>query len=252
MPGAEPSIQRHAVLQPPLLALKPNPFSPQNTPLRARPSPGAAQLADALRPRAAVRPAERRVPPAPLRHAPRGGQRRAVGPLVDGAVQAGQPPGLPHVGRGAQIGVPRSLEAAWHGARGARKAQQAGTRLRSAGLERRPAAPPRPRLQAGDPWSLAPPRRYWLRFALLGSVEVPLYAWRRGRRAWALRAAASIGAYWAAVALLARRNWVATLYTLVVPYALSSLLLMFGNWWGGRARARGAARPMERASERLA
>lgn len=72
--------------------------------------------------------------------------------------------------------------------------------------------------------------RYWLRFALLGSIEVPLYAWRRGRRAWALRTAAAIAAYWVAVALLWRRNWVATLYTLVLPYAVSSLLLMFGNW----------------------
>lgn len=75
-----------------------------------------------------------------------------------------------------------------------------------------------------------PGRRYWLRFALLGSIEVPLYAWHRGRRACALRAAASIAAYWLAVGWLWRCNAVATLYTLVLPYALSSLLLMFGNW----------------------
>ncbi|GBF88896.1 fatty acid desaturase [Raphidocelis subcapitata] len=72
--------------------------------------------------------------------------------------------------------------------------------------------------------------RYWLRFALLGSVEVPLYAWRRGRRGWAVRAVAAIAGYWAVVGALYTRNPVATLYTLALPYALSSLLLMFGNW----------------------
>jgi hypothetical protein len=91
--------------------------------------------------------------------------------------------------------------------------------------------------------------RYWLRFALLGSVEVPLYAWRRGRRGWAARAAAAIAGYWAAVGALAARNPVATLYTLALPYALSSLLLMFGNWCappltpGPGARRRGC-RPL--------
>jgi hypothetical protein len=32
------------------------------------------------------------------------------------------------------------------------------------------------------------------------------------------------------VVLLWRRCWVATLYTLVLPYFISSFALMFGNW----------------------
>jgi len=46
-----------------------------------------------------------------------------------------------------------------------------------------------------------------------------------------VRTVSSIAAYWACIALLWQRNAVATLYTLVLPYFLSSLLLMFGNWW---------------------
>jgi hypothetical protein len=88
------------------------------------------------------------------------------------------------------------------------------------------------------PSSTLLPRSYWLRFALFGSVEVPLYAWRRGRRGWALRTGAAIAGYWAAVATLWGRNPVATLYTLVLPYALSSLLLMFGNWCDAGAHSR--------------
>jgi hypothetical protein len=71
---------------------------------------------------------------------------------------------------------------------------------------------------------------YWLRFMLLGVFELPLYALRRGRQAEAARAVLSMGANAAVVLLLARRCWVATLYTLVLPYLVSSLALMFGNW----------------------
>lgn len=65
---------------------------------------------------------------------------------------------------------------------------------------------------------------------LLGVFELPLYALRRGRQAEAARAVLSMGAHAAAVLLLWRRCWVATLYTLVLPYLVSSLALMFGNW----------------------
>ncbi|KAF8063047.1 REE1 [Scenedesmus sp. PABB004] len=76
--------------------------------------------------------------------------------------------------------------------------------------------------------------RYWLRFALASGVELPLYAARRGRVADAARAAASMAAGWAAAAALWARCPAATLYTLLLPYALSSLALMFGNWSAGR------------------
>jgi len=74
------------------------------------------------------------------------------------------------------------------------------------------------------------PPRYWLRFMLLGVFELPLYALQRGRRAEAVRAAASMALDATLTLLLWHRCWVATLYTLVLPYVISSLALMFGNW----------------------
>lgn len=65
---------------------------------------------------------------------------------------------------------------------------------------------------------------------LFGVFELPLYALTRKRYPEALRAAFSISANMVVVALLWRRCWVATLYTLVLPYFISSLALMFGNW----------------------
>jgi hypothetical protein len=65
---------------------------------------------------------------------------------------------------------------------------------------------------------------------LLASLELPLYAARRGRSREAATCAVSMACYWAGTALLARRCWVATLYTLLLPFVVSSLALMFGNW----------------------
>jgi hypothetical protein len=65
---------------------------------------------------------------------------------------------------------------------------------------------------------------------LLGVFELPLYALRHGRTLEAARAALSMVAGSCLVLLLWRRCWVATLYTLVLPYFISSLALMFGNW----------------------
>jgi hypothetical protein len=36
--------------------------------------------------------------------------------------------------------------------------------------------------------------------------------------------------YWVVMGLLWRRNPVATLYTLMLPYLITSFALMFGNW----------------------
>eukprot|EP00877_Chromochloris_zofingiensis_P013863 jgi/Chrzof1/8730/Cz03g22080.t1 len=65
---------------------------------------------------------------------------------------------------------------------------------------------------------------------LAGCIELPWYAWRRHRRGCALKAATAMALYWIAVAVLWHWNHVATLYTLVLPYILSSFLLMLGNW----------------------
>lgn len=73
-------------------------------------------------------------------------------------------------------------------------------------------------------------RRYWLHFMLLGVFELPWYAVRRGRTAEAARAALSMAANSCIVLLLWRRCCVATLYTFVLPFVISSLAMMFGNW----------------------
>lgn len=72
--------------------------------------------------------------------------------------------------------------------------------------------------------------RYWLRHALGGLVEVPLYALRQRRWALAARCLAAEAGYLGAVAALWRARPVATLWALVVPYFATSLALMFGNW----------------------
>jgi hypothetical protein len=188
-----------------------------------RRSPRAAELGGAVRARAAVRPAQRRVPPPPLRHAPRRGQRCAVGPVFHRALPPRQPRGIPVV-------------RTWAGRRAARARKAACVEMPWGGRAVRRRHHHGPGCLACCPLTASLPRpaacSYWLRFALLGSIEVPLYAWRRGRQAWALRTAAAIACYWAVVVVLWARNPVATLYTLVLPYALSSLLLMFGNWCG--------------------
>jgi hypothetical protein len=71
---------------------------------------------------------------------------------------------------------------------------------------------------------------YWLRFLVVSAVELPLYALRRSRNGHAAAAAASMAAGWLLTAVLWRRCAVATFYTLLLPYLVSSLALMFGNW----------------------
>ncbi|KAL4425429.1 hypothetical protein ABPG75_009445 [Micractinium tetrahymenae] len=72
--------------------------------------------------------------------------------------------------------------------------------------------------------------RYWLRFALAAWLEVPLRCARYRR--WGLLAAsmAAEAAYFAMGAAAWRANPRAALWVLVLPYWLSSLALMFGNW----------------------
>ncbi|KAL6753173.1 fatty acid desaturase-domain-containing protein [Haematococcus lacustris] len=71
---------------------------------------------------------------------------------------------------------------------------------------------------------------YWCRFFVGAWLELPLYAARRKRSALSLSTLASEVLYWLLGAWLWRRNTVATLWTLVLPFLLSSFLLSFGNW----------------------
>uniref|UniRef100_A0A383V8J9 Fatty acid desaturase domain-containing protein n=2 Tax=Tetradesmus obliquus TaxID=3088 RepID=A0A383V8J9_TETOB len=71
---------------------------------------------------------------------------------------------------------------------------------------------------------------YWLRFLLVSGIELPLYALRRGRHSHAATAAAAMAGGWLLTVLLWQRCAVATFYTLLLPYLVSSFALMFGNW----------------------
>jgi hypothetical protein len=70
---------------------------------------------------------------------------------------------------------------------------------------------------------------YWLRFALGGWVETPLRCVRYGR--WRLLAAsvAAEAAYFGCAAAAWKLNPRATLWVLLLPYAISTLALMFGK-----------------------
>lgn len=74
------------------------------------------------------------------------------------------------------------------------------------------------------------PRSYWMRHAVLGWIEVPARA--AYYRRWGILVACLVteAAYLGVVAVLWRMNQVATTWTLVVPFAVSSFALMFGNW----------------------
>ena len=61
-------------------------------------------------------------------------------------------------------------------------------------------------------------------------MEVPAYACRAQRWQLLAQCLATEAAYLAAVGLLASRNLVAALWVFVIPYLLTSLALMFGNW----------------------
>ena len=73
-------------------------------------------------------------------------------------------------------------------------------------------------------------RRYWLRHAVGAWVELLVYAARRKR--WRLLAQCMMteALYIAAVRALWLWRPVPTLWVLVIPYLLTSLALMFGNW----------------------
>ncbi|KAI7846206.1 hypothetical protein COHA_000276 [Chlorella ohadii] len=71
---------------------------------------------------------------------------------------------------------------------------------------------------------------YWLRFAMGAWLEVPLRCVRYRR--WGLLAAscAAEAAYFTAASTAWRANPRTALWVLLIPYCLSSLALMFGNW----------------------
>ncbi|KAI3434847.1 hypothetical protein D9Q98_002901 [Chlorella vulgaris] len=72
--------------------------------------------------------------------------------------------------------------------------------------------------------------RYWLRFALGGWLETPLRCLRYRRWRLLLASVACEAAYFGLMVAAWRANPRAALWVLLVPYAVTSLALMFGNW----------------------
>ena len=73
--------------------------------------------------------------------------------------------------------------------------------------------------------------RYWARHACAAWLEVPWYACRAQRWQLLAQCLATEAGCLAAVWLLASWSAAAALWVFIVPYLLTSLALMFGNWW---------------------
>mmetsp|Transcript_30447 Transcript_30447/g.57388 ORF Transcript_30447/g.57388 Transcript_30447/m.57388 type:complete len:344 (+) Transcript_30447:92-1123(+) len=71
---------------------------------------------------------------------------------------------------------------------------------------------------------------YWARFSFGAWVELPYYAFKRGRYELMTHCLASSITYLSTVYTLFKFNPVATTWVFIVPFCLTSLILMFGNW----------------------
>jgi hypothetical protein len=71
--------------------------------------------------------------------------------------------------------------------------------------------------------------RYWLRFALGGWLETPLRCLRYRRWRLLVASVACEAAYFGLMVAAWRANPRAALWVLLVPYAVTSLALMFGK-----------------------
>ena len=75
------------------------------------------------------------------------------------------------------------------------------------------------------------PYRYWAKHSLGAWIAVPLYAYRKQRYALLWECLLSESTYLGIVGLTSHTNPVAALWLLILPYFITSLALMFGNWW---------------------
>lgn len=71
---------------------------------------------------------------------------------------------------------------------------------------------------------------YFGRFAILVWLELPLYFLRKKKRGLAIRTAASEFSSYALIYLLARYNFRATIFVLMIPLLQMRLGMMVGNW----------------------
>ena len=73
-------------------------------------------------------------------------------------------------------------------------------------------------------------RRYWAKHTFGAWFHVPLYAYRKGRRDLLLECLAGELLYLLALALISWKNPVAAIWLLLLPFLLTSVAIMFGNW----------------------
>ncbi len=73
--------------------------------------------------------------------------------------------------------------------------------------------------------------RYWFRHAALAWVELPIYAVSCRRYKLAAQVVAAEVLYGLYVYAMYQWKPVATLWLFTIPYVLSTLAMMFGNWY---------------------
>lgn len=71
---------------------------------------------------------------------------------------------------------------------------------------------------------------YWFRYVFAIWFQLPYYAWRRQRYELSIRTIAWCSVYLVSVTVLYNIAPGATLYVFILPFIISSFLLMFGNW----------------------
>jgi len=72
--------------------------------------------------------------------------------------------------------------------------------------------------------------RYFFRFLFLILIELPIYLSKKKRGKMGVKALVGEAFYWSLTALIAVRSWQAAVIVLVVPYFVTRVLMMAGNW----------------------
>lgn len=71
---------------------------------------------------------------------------------------------------------------------------------------------------------------YWTRFTFASWVELPYYAYYRGRYKLAVGSICCAVCYWTGLYQFYQYDWQATLFVWILPFVVVSFALMFGNW----------------------
>lgn len=71
---------------------------------------------------------------------------------------------------------------------------------------------------------------YWGRFVFAIHFELPYYAFKRNRMQMAVGCFVAEAIWFTSMYVLGRINFTAALFTLILPFVITSFALMFGNW----------------------